>query len=74
MTRSFDDIEYLHLPTAERLLLAQDILDSVVADAHGDPLTPSQMAEIERRCADIDSGKVQCLPWNQVRTRFLSGK
>lgn len=28
-------------------------------------------AEIERRAADLESGKVQGIPWEQVRQRLL---
>lgn len=73
MPHSLDDIDYLHLSAAERLLLVQDILDSVMAEAQAEPLTPEQIAEIDRRCADIDSGRVQCVPWEQVRGPFLNG-
>lgn len=74
MTRHVDEIAYTHLSAAERIVLAQDILDSVLTEAQADPLTPDQLEELARRCADIDSGNVQCLPWEQVRAQFLSGK
>lgn len=73
MTRPVDDIDYLHLSAAERLLLVQDILDSIVAEAQADPLSPAQLAELHERCARIDAGSVACLPWDSVRSRFLEG-
>lgn len=72
MTHSLDDIDYLHLSAAERLLLVQDILDSIVAEGHAEPLTPAQLAELDQRCSDIDSGKVACVPWGLVRAEFLN--
>ncbi|MCC7390174.1 MAG: addiction module protein [Phycisphaerales bacterium] len=74
MTRSLDDIDYLRLSPAERLLLVQDILDSVMAEAQAEPLTPEQIAELDRRCAEIDSGVVSCLPWEDIRARFLGSE
>lgn len=73
MTRPVDDIDYLHLSAAERLLLVQDILDSVMAETRAEPLTPAQLAELHRRCTDLDAGVVTCEPWNDVRASFLAG-
>jgi len=71
MTNPYD---YLQLSPAERILLAQDILDSVVAEAGAELLTPGQHAEIDRRIDDLRAGRVTCLPWEQVRDKFLSGQ
>jgi putative addiction module component (TIGR02574 family) len=73
MSRPLDDIDYLSLSVGERLVLVQDILDSVMAEAQADLLTPEQLAEIQRRCEDIDAGRVTCVPWDQARGRFLGG-
>ncbi|HLO39987.1 MAG TPA: addiction module protein [Phycisphaerales bacterium] len=73
MPRSPEGVDYLHLSPAERLLLVQDILDSVVAEAPSAPLTAAQMEEMQRRADDIDSGRVRLLPWDEVRSRFLAG-
>lgn len=74
MSRSIDDFDYLRLSAGDRLLLAQDIIDSVVAETAAEPLTAEQLAELDRRCRDLDSGKVTCIAWNDVRDRFLGGK
>lgn len=71
MTRSLDDIDYLHLSVAERLVLIQDILDSVVNEGHAEPLTPLQLAEMERRALAVDMGEERRIPWEQVRASFL---
>lgn len=71
MTQSPDDIDYLHLSVAERIVLVQDILDSVVAEAHAEPLTPSQLAEMERRADAVDAGTEHRVPWDKVRAGFL---
>jgi putative addiction module component (TIGR02574 family) len=71
MTRSLDDIDYLHLSVAERLVLIQDILDSVVHEGHAEPLTPRQLAEMERRALAVDIGEERRIPWEQVRASFL---
>ena len=73
MTRRLES-DYLRLPPTERLLLAQAIIDSVVAEAQADPLAPEDLAEVDARCADIDAGRVKCVPWGDVRRDFLRGK
>ena len=65
---------YLQLSPAERILLAQDILDSVVADANPEPLTPDQLAEIDRRIKAVEAGTMRCHRWSDVRDEFLKSK
>lgn len=74
MPRLPEGFDYLHLSTAERLLLVQDILASVVAEAQPEPVTTDQLDEMQRRAADIDSGRVRLVPWEDVRARFLAGR
>ncbi len=68
------DLDYLALSAAERLVLVQDILDSVMAEAQAEPLSPEDIAEMDRRCLEIDSGAVKCVRWDQVRDQFLAGQ
>lgn len=56
MPRSFDDFDFHQLPAAGRLMLAQDPLDSVIAEGYAEPLTARQLAEIERLDDAIDAG------------------
>ncbi len=74
MTSPLTDLDYLALSAAERLVLVQDILDSVMAEAQAEPLSPEDIAEMDRRCLEIDSGAVKCLPWHEVRDDFLAGR
>lgn len=67
------DLDYLALSAAERLVLVQDILDSVMAEAQAEPLSPEDIAEMDSRCLEIDSGAVKCVAWDQVRDQFLAG-
>ena len=61
------DIAALSAP--ERLLLAQHLLDSVVAEAI--PLSPEQMEAVHKRAAAIDDGTEQCESWHALRLRLL---
>jgi putative addiction module component (TIGR02574 family) len=68
MTR---DGDISRLTPAERILLAQDLWDSVALEAESMPLTPAQQQEIERRLAAADRGAVKYSPWNEVKRRLL---
>lgn len=51
-TTNTEPIDLGSLSTAERLLLAQDLWDSVVADADAFPMTDEERRWIERRAAE----------------------
>ena len=58
--------EALELPNAERLSLAHALLESV------EPPSSSEVENtwddiIRQRIAEIDSGKVEGIPWDQVK-------
>lgn len=72
MTRFLDEINYWTLPVPDRLVLAQDILDSVLAEAQAAPLHPDQLAELDRRCAAVDSGVMRAHAWEDVRSQLLN--
>ncbi len=55
------------LPVAERLQLI-DALAATVPDDSPPTLSPEWLAELERRSAEIDSGTVKLIPWEEVRT------
>ncbi len=69
MTNPPDDFDFTALSAPERLLLAQQLLDSVLAEAM--PLTVQQLDEVTRRAAAIDAGEMTCEPWETVRARLL---
>jgi len=65
--------ELFKLSAAERVQLAQDLWDSVVAEpAQAPSLSQAQMDEIDRRLADhaLNPSKVET--WDDVRTRLWS--
>lgn len=53
----------LQLSPAERAELAEQLWASVEG---GDVLDPAWEAEIRRRMQEVDSGAVQCRPWDEV--------
>lgn len=60
------------LSAAERIHLVQKLWDSIHDDAQAMPLTTDQKAELERRHAELESGVVQGIPWEEVRQSLLS--
>ncbi len=68
-TPAFDSVlsAASQLPVGDRLRLI-DALASSVPDDSPPSLSADWLAEIERRSADIDAGKVTTIPWEQVRS------
>ena len=62
--------ELLKLTVAERVLLVEDLWDSIAADPEGLPLTDQQKREIDRRLAEHDEDPSSAVPWEQVRERL----
>lgn len=58
------------LPVADRIELIEALWDTVPADALP-PLSDEWLAEIRRRSAEYDSGSIQAVPWEQIRTDAL---
>lgn len=67
-----DHFEITALSLPERVALAQELWDSVHADACAAPFTPEQLAELDRRIAAIDAGEMTSEPWEAVRDRLHS--
>jgi putative addiction module component (TIGR02574 family) len=56
------------LSAAERIALAQEILDSVVAEQLAPPLTEAKRQELDRRLSAHRSDPSDVIPWEQVET------
>jgi putative addiction module component (TIGR02574 family) len=54
------------LPVSDRIQLIEALWETVPGDELP-PLSDEWIAEIERRSAEYDAGKVQAIPWEQVR-------
>lgn len=57
------------LSAPERLLLAQQLLGSVLAESL--PLSDAQIAEVRKRSAALDAGQASAEPWADVKARLL---
>ena len=65
--------ELLKLPPAERIALAETLWDSVLVSpeaAECYPLTPAQVAEIERRLEQHDGDPSTAIPWEAARRQI----
>jgi putative addiction module component (TIGR02574 family) len=58
------------LPERDRAMLAGLLIESLEADPEPD-VEKAWSDEIKRRVADIESGNVETVPWEDVRRRLL---
>ena len=65
------NVDLSQLSAAERILLAQELWESVHEETQSAGLTPAQREELHRRLAQLQSGEVQGIPWAAVRSSFL---
>ena len=68
------EIDISQLSPAERILLAEDLWDSVTAEQDAPPLTPEQQQELERRLAAADRGEMAYSTWDEVKRRLFGPK
>jgi putative addiction module component (TIGR02574 family) len=62
-------IDYFHLSNAERILLAEDLWDSL-NEQDVPLLSAEQQAELERRLAIADRGEMAYSSWLDVKSRL----
>jgi len=65
--------EYRSLSIAERILLAEDIWDSIAADT-SIKLSVAQKKLLDEREADALSGKVSKTPWEEIKKSIIAEK
>lgn len=68
MIRKRSDLlnDALELPLDERAKLAAEIIESLDSQSDED-VDEAWAKEIERRIAEVDSGAVQMIPWEEAR-------
>jgi putative addiction module component (TIGR02574 family) len=67
MTHTIKDFDFSQLSPSERIMLAETLWESVHDDVQAATLTDEQVAELDRRLAELQSGKVQGIPWETFR-------
>lgn len=71
MARSGRDLfeEAMRLDPEERATLMRLLIESLDTESE-EGVDDAWMAEVERRMAELDSGAVQLLPWDELRARL----
>lgn len=67
-----DEAKKLSVP--KRIVLAEEIWDSIAQDSGCFELTESQKEEIDRRLASFESNPSQGRTWDEIRAEFLDSK
>ena len=66
MTATLQQLGIDRMTVAERLALAQEILDTVAAEQPRPPLSEAKRQELDRRLADAVANPADGVPWAQV--------
>ena len=72
MSQSFDlaDIKAMSVP--ERILIVEEIWDSIAAEQDALEITPAQKDELDRRLAAYDADPHRGSSWDEVKARLQS--
>jgi len=63
-------IDYHKLSVPERILLVEEIWDSIAEDTLNEPISVLHRAELEERARDIKQNPDSCQPWKIVLERI----
>lgn len=74
MALSISDIDLSALSPAERILLAEDLWDSVSAEQNAPSLTAEQKQELQRRLDAADRGETSYSSWQDIKRRLFQPK
>jgi putative addiction module component (TIGR02574 family) len=66
--RPFD---FSHLSLAERILLVEELWDSIAAEQDAPALLPEQEKELQRRLEMADRGETTYLTWEEAKARLF---
>jgi putative addiction module component (TIGR02574 family) len=65
---SADRFDFSALTPVERIALADLLYDSAMQEI--ETMSPKQLAEVDRRIADIETGKVERVSWDDLPMRI----
>ena len=66
--------EILRLSVEERLVLVDEIWQSIEKDHGVAPLSPEQVADLDRRLDEYESNPTATKSWDEVRERMERGE
>jgi putative addiction module component (TIGR02574 family) len=72
MTPTLQQLGIDGMTVAERVALAQEILDSVVAEQPRPPLSDAKRRELDRRLAGHAANPTDAIPWEHVEAAALA--
>jgi putative addiction module component (TIGR02574 family) len=63
------------LSPVERIALADVLYDGAMQEIEGltASFSPEELAELDRRIADVEQGRVELFDWDQVKGELLTG-
>ena len=70
MSETAEQYDFSKLSIAERIILVQDIWDSIANDKESIEMTSSQKAELERRLREHEKDPHDVVSWDDVRNCF----
>ena len=59
------------LTADERLRLIEDLWESLRRTPESVPLTPAQIAELDRRLDEMDEGETASTSWDELKSKLL---
>ena len=72
MLKTADSQNYLNLSIPERVLLVEDIWDSIVDESDDLPLTAPQKDELEQRLLDHKKNSQNNIQWDELKKYVFS--
>ncbi|MFO0802380.1 MAG: addiction module protein [Gemmataceae bacterium] len=72
MSPTMEELGIDRLSREDRLLLAHEILESVVDEEPGSTLTPEKRAELRRRMQDHLENPDDVVPWEEVKAELVA--
>jgi putative addiction module component (TIGR02574 family) len=70
MNQSIDLSSIKALSIPERILVVEEIWDTIAADQDSVPLATAQREELDRRLRALESGPTEGSSWDEVRSRI----
>ena len=70
MTPTMKDLGIDHLSVAERIVLVQEIWDSIAVNPQSVPLAEDLKQVLDRRRADLDANPKDVLTWEEIKARI----
>ena len=70
MEQSFTPSEIKKLSVAERILIVEEIWDSIAAEQESVKLTEAQKVELDRRITSCDASPNEGKSWEEIKRRL----